>query len=165
MLVADRSPISFYLMVAVSVILALFLAIIPLPSGYEVLRPELICLLVVYWVTSAPQHLGLTFAFVVGLSYDVIQHSVWGAHALALVIVAYICINAYQRFMSYSVWHQSLWVCVLVGVHQMVVNWVQSFSGYHASLGTLLGSIVMTSILWPPFLLGWRRIRQNLKMV
>lgn len=162
---ADRYPLLFYLMVIVSVILALLISIFPLPEGYAILRPELICLIVVYWVTNAPQHLGVTFAFFTGLSYDLIQHTVWGAHGLGLVIVAYICINAYQRFTRYSVWHQALWVCVLVGVHQIVVNWIQSLSGYHAPLGVLLGATVMTSLLWPPFLFGLRRLRQNLRLV
>ena len=164
-MLVDRQPALFYSMVALSVTIALLLAIVPLPSDYQLLRPELVCLLVIYWVISVPQHLGVTFGFIVGFAQDLAEHTIWGGHALALCIVAYICTNAYQRIISYSIWHQSLWVCVLVGVHQVVVNWVQSLDGYHAPVSLLLASTVVSSLLWPPLLLGIRRLRQRLNMV
>ena len=162
---ADRHPLLFCFMVGLSIFLALLIAIVPLPFEYMFLRPELICLLVIYWVISAPEHLGVSFAFFVGLLQGLSEHTVWGAHALALVIVAYICINAYQRIASYSVWHQALWVCVLVGVHQIVVNWVQSFLGYHAPILMLLASTIVSALLWPPLLLGFRRFRQRFQLI
>lgn len=162
---ADKHPGMFYSMVTASVVIGLFASIIPLPIDYAVLRPELLCLLVIYWVLSAPQHLGVSFAFLVGLAQDLIEHTVWGAHALALVLVAYICINSYQRMISYSVRHQAMWVCILIGVHQVVVNWVQSMAGYHAPVAMLLASTVVSALLWPPLQLGLRRLRLSLRMV
>ena len=164
-MLADKHPAMFHFMVALTILVALFIGIIPIPTNYTMLRPELLCLLVIYWVISVPQHLGVSFAFTVGMAQGVAEHTVWGAHALALTIVAYICSNAYQRIISYSVWHQALWVCVLVGVHQIVVNWVQSLVGYHAPVPTLMASTVVSALLWPPLLLGLRRLRQRLRLV
>ena len=141
-MLVDRQPILFYTMVALSIAIALLVAILPLPNAYQLLRPEFVCLLVIYWVISVPQHLGVTFGFLVGLVQDLGEHTIWGAHALALCIVAYISANAYQRIISYSIWHQALWICVLVGVHQVVVNWVQSLVGYHSSVSLLLLSLI-----------------------
>lgn len=161
----DRHPVLFYAMVTLSVVLALLLSIIPLPHKYLVLRPEFVCLMVIYWVISVPQHLGVSFAFLVGITQDLAEHTVWGAHALAMAIVAYIGINAYQRFIRYSVWHQALWVSILVGLHQVVVNWVQSLTGQQAPASMLLASTVVSTLLWPPLLLGFRRLRRYLHFV
>ena len=162
---ADRHPVQFHIMVVLSFAPAFLLAIIPLPPEYQLLRPELICLIVLYWVISTPQHLGITFAFFIGFAQDLIEHSVWGAHALGLAVVAYICINAYQRIISYSIWHQTLWMSVLIGVYQVIVNWVMSLDGYHVPVSTLLASIVLSTLMWPVVQLGVRRLRQYLRLL
>ncbi len=164
-MLVERQPSLFYSMVAISIVLALFIAIIPIAPGYRVLRPELVCLLVIYWVISAPQHLGVTFAFIVGFCQDLLEQVSWGGHALALALVAYICLNSYQRIKSYSLWHQTLWVSVLIGLHQVAVNWVQSLAGYHAPMPALLASIVISSLLWPVVLIGLRRFRQRFRLI
>ena len=160
-MLVEKHPVLFYSMVVICFILSFIVAIVPLPFKFSFLRPELICLFLIYWVVSVPQHLGLTFAFVIGFIQDLIEHTVWGAHALALALVAYICINAYQRIVSYSIWHQTLWVAVLVGVHQVVVNWVQSLNAYHAPLSTIAASIVVTTLLWPVLVIVMRLVRRR----
>lgn len=160
-MLVDRRPVLYYSIVGVSLLLASLVAIVPLPLKYFVLRPELVCLLVIYWVINTPQHLGVTFAFFTGLAVDLIEHTVWGAHALGLAVLAYVCLNAYQRIVSYSIWHQTLWVSVLVGVHQVLVSWVQSLNGYQSPMSALVASIIISTLLWPILVLGFLRLRQH----
>lgn len=135
------------------------LAVAPLPAEYAYLRPELVCLLVIFWIMSTPEHLGMLFAFLVGLLQDVVELGVWGGHAMALTLLAYICLMSYQRIRSYSVWHQSLWVFVLVGVHQVVVNWVQGIAGYRTPTHLLLLPTAISAVSWPLVVLFFVRIR------
>jgi len=134
-------------------------AVYPLPDGYAFLRPELLCLLVIYWVMNSPQHLGMVFAWGVGLLQDILELGVWGAHALALTVIAYICLMSYQRIRSYSVWHQTLWVIVLVGLHQLIVNWVDRIAGYHSPPQELIVPAVVSALCWPPTLFLFKRVR------
>ena len=164
-MLAERHPFIFYSMVIATILLALLIAIIPLSPQYQILRPELVCLLVIYWVLNAPQHLGVSFAFMCGMTQDLVEQTVWGGHAFALSIVAYICVKSYQRIKSYSIWHQTLWVSILVGMHQVSVNSVQSLAGYEASMSTLVASVVISTLLWPVLLQALKRFRQHFRLM
>lgn len=149
----------FYLVALTSFAIALLIAIYPLSTGYSGLRPEFVCLLVIYWLISAPQYFGVFFSWMIGMAQDLIEGIVWGGHALALSIVAYICMVAYQRIKSYSLWHQTLWVFVLVGFHQVTVNWIQGLAGYRATPADLILSTIVSALFWPPLYLGMGRLR------
>lgn len=127
--------------------------------SYSSLRPELVCLLVIYWVTNLPQYMGVIYAWSVGLAQDVIAGGVWGGHAMALAIVAYICLVSFQRIKNYSVWHQSLWVFILVGLHQVIVNWIQGLLGYRSDPFHVILSTTISAMFWPVLYIGVTRIR------
>jgi rod shape-determining protein MreD len=164
MLVESR-PGLFYSMVVVSILLGYLFMLFPLAPNYQMLRPELVCLLLIYWVMSVPQHIGVTFAFFVGLVQGVLEQSVWGAHAFALASVAFFCAGAYKRIRNYGLWQQVLWVFILVGVHQVLVNLILSFMGYQARPGQLLSSIVISALFWPPLVVALRKFRQHFRLV
>jgi len=151
-----RSPL---LLLLLSLTLGMLVAVYPLPLEFNYLRPELTCLIVLYWVMRSPHVLGLAFAFTVGVVQDILEVTVWGAHALALTMLAYICLMSYQRIRSYSVWHQSLWMFVLVGLHQIVVNWVQSLAGYQTPVSMLMLSTSVSALCWPLLVAFYHRIR------
>jgi rod shape-determining protein MreD len=72
--------------VALSALLALTLAILPLPNALAPFRPDFLVLVVLYWSIESPRAGGLTLAFFAGLALDVIQGVVLGQHALALTL-------------------------------------------------------------------------------
>jgi len=127
----------------------------------RILQPELVCLLVIYWIFSVPQHLGLTFAVLVGFVQDLIGQSVWGGHSIALALVAYICLTSYQRIVSYSIWHQTLWVLVIVGIHQLAIVWVLGLAGYPTGFIAFFIPILVTALFWPPVVIGMRTLRSK----
>lgn len=160
---ASPNPL-LYAFMALMYLVALLLAVYPLPWTYAMLRPELVCLLVLYWAMYLPDYSGISLAFFAGLFQDVVVGSVWGAHALALAVLAYICLVSYQRIRNYSVWHQALWVFVLVGMHQVLVNWVQGLAGYQASVSYMLIPTMVTALCWPPLVFGLSRLRRRYRL-
>lgn len=161
---SEHLPTRFYALVALTLIVALLVAVIPFPLQYQILRPELLCLTVIYWMLSAPQHFGLIFAFASGLMLDLLEFSVWGVHAFSLSVVAYICHNAHARMRHYSIWMQSFWVGIFVGCHQVVGNWFFGLAGYNTSTANIVISTLSTTVLWPIFslLLMHVRIRMHI---
>jgi len=141
--------VGFYTLLGISILLALFIAVYPLSSTYTGLRPEFLCLVIIYWVTNTPQHVGVVYAWGLGILLDILEGVTWGAHGMAFAIVAYICLVSYQRIKNYSVWHQSLWVFVLVGCHQVIVNWLQGLAGYQAIPIDLILSTTVSALCWP----------------
>jgi rod shape-determining protein MreD len=158
------SPLALYILILLSYLVALLVAVFPLPQELAVLRPELICLLVLYWVMFAPELVGVTVAFFAGLLQDIVEGTVWGAHAVALALLAYICLASYQRIRNYSEWHQALWIFVFVGTHQVLVNWAQGLAGYQASIAYMLVPTVITALCWPPLVYGMNRLRRYYRL-
>lgn len=78
----------------VSVLVALLLAVLPMPEGLQALRPFWLALVVAYWVMEDPERAGLGFAFGVGIIADLVSGTLLGEQALRLVVMAFIL----QRF-------------------------------------------------------------------
>ncbi len=69
-----------------SALVALALAVLPLPAVLEPLRPDFLVLVVFYWCIESPRAGGLGLAFVSGLALDLVHGVVLGQHALALTL-------------------------------------------------------------------------------
>jgi len=78
----------------VSFLLALLLALIPLPEVVLPMRPYWLALVLAYWVIETPDKVGLGFAFSIGLVADVMFGGILGEQALRLLVMAFIL----QRF-------------------------------------------------------------------
>lgn len=144
-----------------SIVIALMLSIFPLPFHWSWFRPEFVALVMIYWVVTLPQHVGIGFAWCVGLIQDVVENALLGQHALALVPVAYVCLLSYQRIRSYALWQQSGWVFILVGLHQLFWNWIHSITGKDSQPLIFLVPALVSALIWPlvVILLEWLRIR------
>lgn len=140
-------------------VVALLLSIMPLSTNMNWLRPEFVCLVVIYWVLLMPQQVGIGIAWIMGFTLDLIEGLVWGGHALAMTVLAYVCLLSYQRIRNYSVWHQSLWVFVLIGLHQVIVNWVQGLAGYQQPVRLIILPAVVSSLLWPVLFAVMQRLQ------
>ncbi|GAA5523982.1 rod shape-determining protein MreD [Microbulbifer aestuariivivens] len=132
-----------------SVVMALLLAVMPLPQNWLWFRPSFTALLVIFWITRMPQSLGVGFAWLVGLAQDLVTGAALGSHALALAVLAYFSLLTYQRTRAFNSAQQLLWVFVLVGIQQLVGNWVHSLAGKPVPGLTFLWPAITTALLWP----------------
>lgn len=162
---ADKHPFIFYFTVSLSIFFALWLLVLPMPLALQYFRPEWSCLLVVYWILTNPQQLSFGFAFMLGILQDIFEQSIWGANALALVVVAYVCTSSYRRVQSYSIWQQSLWVLVLVGLYQLTANAVVSLEGIHVSIEKQIPSLIVSAMLWSPLVFLARSTKKRLGLI
>lgn len=158
------SQMPFLTVFGISILLSLLVAIFPLPSAISAIRPELLCLVVMYWVLYRPHSIGVGIAWVIGFIQDIIEGEVWGAHALALAFVAYLCLNSYQRLRSYSLLHQTMWIFVFVGVHQLFVSWIQGMEGYTTPFHHMIGSAMLTAAFWPGLLICTLKLQQRYRL-
>ena len=145
----QAAPAHNRLLIPTSFLVAIFFAVVPMPMEVSWLRPQFVALIFIYWCLTFPHVVGVLSAWIVGLSQDIVTGSVLGQHALALVVVAYICLLSYQRIRSYLFWQQSMWVFVMVGIHQLFVNWVHSLGGHSALPSQFLLPALSSALLWP----------------
>lgn len=158
------SPLSAFLVFAAGLLVALLVAVYPLSPGVSIYRPELLCLLVIYWVLHNPHQVGVGVAWCLGLLQDLVEDGVWGGHALALALVAYIGTMSYRRLRTYSIGQQSFWIFVFVGIHQLFVNWIQGLNGYAAPARYMIVSALVSAACWPVLVLLMRWVQRRYRI-
>ena len=144
-----RAPIVPLAVVWLSLILALCLQVMPLADGWQVFRPEWIGLMLIYWCMRAPDRVGVFHGFVFGLLMDLIEGTALGQHALILSLLAFLVAMVYPRFRAYSLLQQSVLVLVILGLVQLIDQWLRTLSGeFSIQLSSLIPSLV-SAFLWP----------------
>jgi rod shape-determining protein MreD len=132
-----------------SSLVALGLAVLPLPAVIEAFRPDFLVLVVFYWSIESPFAGGLTLAFMAGLALDVIQGVVLGQHALALVLMAAWATNLRLRLRVFSILSQSLTIFALLTGYQFVLFWVDGATGNPVTAFGRWLAPVIGALLWP----------------
>lgn len=149
-----------YWIILLSFLIAAVLAILPLTRDLSWWRPEWPLLVLVYWTLALPDRVGLFTALTVGLVLDVLEGALIGQNMLALGFVVTIVQLMYQRLRLFTLLQQAAMLFVLVGIHQLIVQWVQSLQGAGASSFAFLLPALSSALLWPllmPLLRGVRR--------
>ena len=145
----------------ISLFLSLVLAIFPWPLFLQMCRPEIVCLVVLYWVLLSPNYFGITFGFSIGLLQSVIEAGIWGAHALALTVAVYLLERFRQRVTNASLWEQSLLITILVFVHQVLVAWMSYLFAYPVSFLVILCTSIFSGFFWPVLFVAFNWVRRT----
>lgn len=147
--------------IACSFAVAFMLAVIPLPHAMLWARPEWVTLVLIYWVIALPQRIGILTSFLVGLLLDSLEGAVLGQNALSLSVVAYLALVLYQRIRQFNMWQQAAVVFMMVGINQMVGQWLQNFSGMIAASPLFLMPVAISALLWPGVMALLRHLRRR----
>ena len=151
--------------IALTFVVAMVLAIVPLPDSIPIelgyLRPQWVVLVLIYWVIALPGRVGILVAWSIGLIVDVLLGSLLGQHGVAFILVAYIASSLYQRLRMFSLWQQSLIVFAIVGLNQLINFWIESIVGIGDWNMWYLLSSVVSALLWPSVFLLLRYLRRQ----
>jgi rod shape-determining protein MreD len=134
---------------ALSALLALTLSVVPLPFALDVLRPDFLVLVVLYWSIQAPRAGGLALAFFAGLAIDVLQGIVLGQHAFALTLMAAWATQMRLRVRVFSVLQQSLTIFAFLTGYQFILFWIDGATGNPVTSFSRWLAPVIGALIWP----------------
>jgi rod shape-determining protein MreD len=157
---ADEGPQAYWVILATFVV-ALVLAVLPLPQWLLWARPEWLALALIYWTIALPQRVGVLTALSLGIAMDVLEGAVLGQNGFALVVVAVLALLLYQRLRVFSLLQQAGVVFVLIGIHQLICQWVQNLEGAGAQTSLFLLPALTSALLWPVVLHILRALRRH----
>lgn len=150
------------LLIWLTLLLALCLQVMPLPDAWLFWRPEWLGLMLIYWCVAAPQRAGIFHGFVLGLLLDLIEGSPLGQNALVLSLLAYLALLVHQRMRAYSLAQQSILVLVLLGIAQLLEQWLRTMFGpFSINLAFLLSALI-GAVLWPWLFTMLQALRRRL---
>ena len=129
------------------------LAVQMLPLGRHAAAPDLLALVLVFWIVHQPQRVGVGLGFLLGLLVDVHQGAVLGQHALAYTLMAYLAVSMHRRLLWFGLAGQVLQVLPLFLAAHLVSLLSRLIAGGMAPGWWLLAAPLAEAALWP--LVGW----------
>ena len=150
-----------YLVIHISLVVALILMILPLPDWAQMYRPNWMALVLIYWSMALPQRIGLWYAFFCGIVLDTSLGTLLGQHTLALVAIVYFNLNFYQRIRVLALAQQAIYVFALLLINQVVVAWVEGSLGRPTPLLAYFGAPLVGMLIWPWVFVILRDVRRK----
>ncbi|MGF1548063.1 MAG: rod shape-determining protein MreD [Thiotrichales bacterium] len=143
--------IALRLLIFGTLLIALTLAVAPLPEWALFYRPLWIPMTVMFWLVYTPNKLNLGTAWLAGLLYDAMRGGILGQHALAIVIVGYLALKFHKQFPLFSILQQTTLIALGLALYLGLALWIESIGGNTPDL-SLYWRPVLTSVLFWPWL-------------
>jgi rod shape-determining protein MreD len=117
--------------------------------GREVWVPDIVALVLVFWVVHQPRRIGIGVAFIFGLFMDVQQSALLGQHALSYTVMCFGAVAIHRRLLWFSVPSQAVQVLPLFIVAHALQILVRLLGGAALpGLGILMSPLI-EALLWP----------------
>ena len=144
----DRAQESFG-RVLLTVVVALVLTVLPLPSWLDAVRPAFLVITVLYWSIAAPRVGGIGLGFFSGVALDVFGGAVLGQHALALTAITYVTVREHQKIRLKPSFQQALIMLGALLAYEFILFAIDGWTGHPMTsplrwIHTLTGALI-----WP----------------
>lgn len=149
------------LTVALTVIAALILTVVPMPGWSEALRPLWAPLVVFYWVIALPERFSVGLAWIVGLLLDALTGTLLGAHALALTLVAFLATRWHLKLRMFPLWQQSLAVGAALALYAFMLFWIGGMAGQLNRPLIRFVPVAVSAAIWPWMFTLLRSVRRR----
>jgi len=144
--------------VALTIVLAMCLRIMPWSATLELFNPDWVLLTLIYWSLALPERVGIFHAWTIGLLTDVLTGQLFGQHALAYSLVIYACLKLHKRLRQYALMQQVLFIFCALLVSQLLFFFIKNL--HHP--------IQLTTDFWLPVITGtacWPLVYRVLRCV
>jgi len=138
-----------YIVLILSLFLALFLEMLPAPSWAVWFKPEWLLLIIFFWILHAPTKFNVTFAWLLGLLMDAMKGTLLGEHALAMLIASFLFLKLQRRFKLYPMWQQCAFILFFIFIYQFVIFIIQGIIDQLPSTYLYWGPTISSLIFWP----------------
>lgn len=149
--------------VIVTIVIALMLAMAPMPGWADAFRPGWVLLTLIYWGMTFPGSYSVGSAWIAGLVLDVAQGTLLGQHALALSIVTYVTVKFHLQLRQFPLLQLMATVFALLALYQFVLFWINGVAGISAPSSTYWGPVLSGTILWPLVSAMLTNVRQRVR--
>jgi len=135
--------------IVVTLLIAIVLAVMPLPEWARLYRPQWVTLVLIYWTLALPQRVGVTVGFSLGILLDTLTGTLLGQHALSLSLIAYITLKTHQRVRLFPLWQQSVFVLGMLLLERVLSALAMGVAGRGVAGVEFWLATVVGALLWP----------------
>lgn len=159
----EGHPAKQIMMIVLSFLVGMVLEVIPLPHWAVWARPEWVFIILIFWVVSRPQYVGIAVAFFVGILIDLLTGTLLGQHALAFTFVMYLIIAFYPQLKLFPLWQQLGIIFMLTLLQLALQCWVLEIIGtLPRNWGYWMPALTST-VIWPWFYLLFKDRHETIR--
>lgn len=147
-------------LITMTLVISVILQVAPLPFEWREFRPELILLVLFYWILALPQRIGVFTAMLVGLSIDLLDGLAIGATAAGTSIGSLILLLNYQRLRQFDSLQQTFVIGLVLAIVLLVAERLRGLLGFTSDGLQFLYSVPLSMLLWVPLRDFLRKYRQ-----
>ena len=130
-------------------IIALIVGAISLPSMFEIISPFWMLIFFIYWIIYTDTKVLYLFALILGLLTDILQGSILGQNALALIISSAFIFSVKKSFYVSNLTTQQVYIFIASIIYLIVLILTHiAIQGFDFSWLILLSAFT-GSIIWP----------------
>ena len=146
-----------------SMVVALMLAMAPMPEWAEAFRPGWVVLTLIYWSMTFPGSYSVGTAWIAGLVLDVAQGTLLGQHALALSVVIYVTVKFHLQLRQFPLLQLMATVFALLALFEFILFWINGVAGIDADASSYWGPVLAGTIVWPLLSAILMNVRQQVR--
>jgi rod shape-determining protein MreD len=135
--------------IVITFLIAIVLAVMPLPDWARLYRPQWVTLVLIYWTLALPQRVGVGVGFVLGILLDTLTGTLFGQHALPLSLIAYVTLKTHQRVRLFPLWQQAVFVLGLLVMERVLTFAAMGAAGRETPGTEFWLATVVGASLWP----------------
>lgn len=153
-----------WFVISITLLIAIILAVLPMPEWTVWLRPAWVLLVLIYWAMVVPTKVSVGVAWTTGLVMDLMCGTLLGEHALGFTVVIYFVSRMHIRLRMYPMLQQGFSVFAFVILYQFIIYCIQGFIGELPSSRLYWTSSVTSMLLWPWLFVLMRDCRRWFKV-
>lgn len=130
-------------------LIGMLIELVPLPVGSTRWIPDFVGMLILYWVINQPSRVNIGTAFALGLIADVATADLFGQHALAYSLTAFLALLRQRQLVMFNLGQQALAVMALMFTNQVIMMIARMASGAaFVGWGYFIPPLI-SALLWP----------------
>lgn len=149
---------------AATLLVSLFLMLIPLPGPLAPFKPYWPALVLLYWCIQSGDRVTLGLAFCLGIGADLFDGMLLGEQALRLTAMVFIALRFRSRLRFFPMWQQSLAVLALLLNDRVLLLLIRVLGGDPAPPPEYWASPLVGAVLWPFVFLILDDLRARLRI-
>ena len=151
--------------IVLSLLLAILLTILPLPTWASWGRPLWVLMVLCYWAMALEDSVSVGIAWLIGILLDVLGGTVFGEHALVMCLCVFIFIKLKKQIRLFPLLQQAIVILLLSVLYQSIIYLIQGILGSLPQTVFYWLPIITTPLFWPWVFVILRDSRRRFKVV
>jgi len=141
--------IKIIFIISSSLFIAILLSMLPFPKWLLILRPDIITMVIIFWLIYFPTRIGVGYVCFISVLLDVLNGVPFGSHSIGLMIVSYIALKFHIQIRLIPLWQQAIYVSLLIFIYRSLFAFMIYIERGHFDLSIVTFPLLLSFVFWP----------------